>query len=153
MSRRWRRREKRSHRVSDKIQLARSENSASSVPSSRPLFLFPPFAPFLLSIARAFCLHLPLAALLVRALVPLPRRLAGARFFPTRSSGILPFLTTALPASPARGCARIRSWKTRSSSVLSSIPPLTFKCQAGRYTSCCRKRCTSSYEISDTRVQ
>lgn len=54
------------------------------------------------------------------ALVPSPRPLTGVCFFPTRSSGILPFLTAA--ASPAPGRSRIHFWKT----FLLSLPLLLF---------------------------
>lgn len=68
--------------------------------------------------ARASSL-VPLAA---SALVPSPRRLAGARFFPTRSSGIPPLLTA---ASPSCGRTRIRSWETFLLGPLSLSLPLS----------------------------
>lgn len=66
-------------------------------------YLFLPF-PFLslslslslLSIARTS----PPASLTAFALVPSPRPLVGARFFPTRSSGIPPLLTAACFSRP-----------------------------------------------------
>lgn len=72
--------------------------------------------------------HLSLSPLSpASALVPSPRPLAGACFFPTRSSGIPPLLT-AVSASPARGWTRIRSWETFIFGPLSS-PPLTLRYQ------------------------
>lgn len=59
-----------------------------------------------LLIARAASSLAPLA---VSAFVPSPRPLAGARFFPTCSSGIPPLLTA---VSPTRERTRIRSWET-----------------------------------------
>lgn len=112
--------ERRSHRVSDKIHRARS-GTLFSVPSLPLSFLL---------IARASPSRLSLAA---SALVPSPRPLAGACFFPTRSSGIPPLLTAA-SASPARGWTRIRFWETFLFGRLSS-PPLTLRTRGGDISS------------------
>jgi len=86
-------RNKRSHWVSDQIQRARSDSSLLL-----PLFSSLSFSLSLslLSIAHAS----PPASLAAFALVPSPRPLAGARFFPTRSSGIPPLLTAACFSRP-----------------------------------------------------
>lgn len=61
-------------RVSDKIQLARSENSASSVPSSRLLFLFPSRSVVALDRVLSPALCLPLVALIRTRSFTLPTR-------------------------------------------------------------------------------
>lgn len=90
-------RKRRSHRVSDKIQRARSDSSVIS------FFFFLPLC-LSLSLSLRFCrssrLRAPPASLAAFALVPSPRPLAGAHFFPTRSSGIPPLLTAACFSRP-----------------------------------------------------
>jgi len=73
--------------------------------SSRPLLFPPPPSSLLAPFDRAAPLLLPPSLSLSRArhwsaLVPSPCRLAGARFFPTRSSGIPPLLTAACLSRP-----------------------------------------------------
>lgn len=88
---RERERKKRSRWVSDKIQQARSDSSLLL-----PLpFLFLSVTP--LDCARPSFSSFSRTAF---ALVPSPRPLAGACFFPTRSSGIPPLLTAACFSRP-----------------------------------------------------
>lgn len=87
----WKRRKRRSYRVSDKIQRARSDSCSYLSLSLSVFYIFLSYSRTVTSLSSHFS----------RGVRTRSFTSPGARFFPTRSSGIPPLLTARLPLSPA----------------------------------------------------